>query len=284
MDIWHTAQPKVGSPPTGWLGRWLDAAPSGAPARDTAALHLGPEKQPLALASLHVPAISAQSLERFRLELSGQAQVGEAIAAAATAERQAADDLLAFVQANTASALTTSRRVSEALGDYRTSTSYPASQLSQKLKSIAQLITSGMRTRVYYVMLDGFDTHSAQALAHAGLLTQLGDALLAFVDDLAEKQVLDRVLVMTFSEFGRRVKENASRGTDHGAAAPLFLAGGSVQAGLIGQHPSLTDLDDGDCQFHTDFRRVYATLIDRWLGGSSREILGAEYAPLEALT
>lgn len=283
MDIWHTALPKVGSPPTGWLGRYMDAASGDAERRDAPALHLGPEKQPLALASLRAPAISAQSLERFRLELAGQKQVGETIAAATAAARENADDLISFLQSNTASALATSQRVSEALGEYKTATAYPSSDLAQKLKSIAQLITSGMRTKIYYVMLDGFDTHSAQPLAHAGLLTQLGDALKAFVDDLAEKQTLDRVLVMTFSEFGRRVKENASRGTDHGAAAPLFLAGSRVAPGLIGKHPSLTDLDDGDCKFHTDFRQVYATLIDGWLGGASREILGAEYTPVAVL-
>ena len=161
---------------------------------------------------------------------------------------------------------------------------YPESALAQRLKTIAQLIDAGLKTRVYYVELDGFDTHSQQPAAHAALLQQFGDAVRAFVDDVAHHGHGNRTLVMSFSEFGRRVAENASQGTDHGAAAPMFLAGSRVRAGLVGEHPSLDDLEDGDVKFHTDFRQVYATLLERWLGWSSKSVLGGDFKPIDALT
>jgi len=160
---------------------------------------------------------------------------------------------------------------------------YPESELSARLKTVAQLIDADLKTRIYYVELDGFDTHSQQAAAHAALLQQLGGAVRAFIEDVAHHGHGDRTLVMSFSEFGRRVAENASEGTDHGAAAPMFLAGSRVRAGLVGEHPSLDDLDDGDLKFHTDFRQVYATLLQDWLGWSSSSILGGEFKSIDAL-
>ena len=130
---------------------------------------------------------------------------------------------------------------------------------------IAQLINAGLNTRIYYVTLNGFDTHSQQRDAHAGLLAELSGAVHAFLEDVTHQGHGERVLLMTFSEFGRRLKENASGGTDHGAAAPMFLAGAKVRSGLIGEHPSLTDLEDGDVKFHTDFRSVYASVLTNWL-------------------
>jgi uncharacterized protein (DUF1501 family) len=127
--------------------------------------------------------------------------------------------------------------------------------------------------RIYYVELDGFDTHSNQSDAHAALLRELSESVAAFIDDVSQRGHGDRVLVMTFSEFGRRVRENASQGTDHGTAAPMFLAGGGVQSGPIGSHPSLADLEEGDLKFHTDFRSVYATLLDCWLGWPADAVL-----------
>jgi uncharacterized protein (DUF1501 family) len=158
---------------------------------------------------------------------------------------------------------------------------YPETRLARRLKTVAQLIDAGMSTRVYYLDLDGFDTHANQAAAHAGLLTELGGAVAAFVEDLEKHGHGKRVLTATFSEFGRRVKENASQGTDHGAAAPLFVAGGRVKTGLIGNHPSLTDLDDGDLKFTTDFRSVYASLLENWLGVASERVLGGKFEPVK---
>jgi uncharacterized protein (DUF1501 family) len=139
------------------------------------------------------------------------------------------------------------------------------------------LIRSGLQTNVYYVTLDGFDTHAQQPAAHASLLSQWSDALGAFVNYLSESGDMERTLVMTFSEFGRRVAENASEGTDHGAAAPLFLAGAKLQTSIIGDHPKLTDLDDGDLKHQIDFRSVYATILQQWLDCSPETCLSKSY-------
>jgi uncharacterized protein (DUF1501 family) len=187
------------------------------------------------------------------------------------------------VQTRATSALEVSRRIEAAAQEYKTPVNYPGTDLAQKLKRVAQLIDAGLATRVYYVALDGFDTHSNQGDAHSGLLQQLGGALAAFAEDLQAHMQLDRVLTLVFSEFGRRVEENASRGTDHGAAAPLFLVGSKVQPGLIGKHPRLDDLDDGDLKFHTDFRTVYAAVLEKWLGWPAAPILGEAFASANIL-
>ncbi len=282
MDIWQTCQRKGTPRTTGWLGRFLDASHKSSDI-DVPAIHVGPEKQPLALAANNVRVSSFASPESFRLRDGDSGKVVEVIRKLSNHTEGTSDSLLGFLQSSTTSALSTSDRISAALRDYRTPVSYPESALAQRLKTIAQLIDAGLKTRVYYVELDGFDTHSQQAAAHAALLQQFGGAVRAFVDDVAHHGHGNRTLVMSFSEFGRRVAENASQGTDHGTAAPMFLAGARVRAGLIGDHPSLDDLQDGDVKFHTDFRQVYATLLQRWLGWSSKSVLGGEFKPIDAL-
>ena len=185
---------------------------------------------------------------------------------------------------NTLYAYSSSAEVQEVLKQEREATAYPTSVLAQKLRQIAQLIDAGLKTRIYYVSHDGFDTHANQLGGHAALLSELSAGVSAFVDDLARRGQLDRVLVLCFSEFGRRVRENASQGTDHGTAAPVFLAGGKVQPGVIGDQPSLTDLDgEGDLKFHTDFRRLYATLLEGWLDCPAEPILGNRYERLAVI-
>ena len=281
MDLWHTAHRKDANRPVGWLGRYLDA--DRREGGDAPALHLGAEPQPLALAAEKVQTPSVVSLERFRLETGGRDALRRTIEEVAAVRRAQSTSLLDFVNDNTRAALASSRRVEQALGSYDTPIAYPGTGLSGKLKSVAQLIDAGLATRIYYVTLDGFDNHSNQAQAHAGLLAELTGAVSAFLDDMAHHGHSERVLLMTFSEFGRRVKENASRGTDHGAAAPMFLAGGRVVPGVHGEHPSLTDLDDGDLKHHTDYRRVYATVLDNWLSYNSDAILGDHYDSLDVL-
>ena len=160
---------------------------------------------------------------------------------------------------------------------------YPNFGLSKRLELVAKVIKAGFGTRIFYTSLDGFDTHANQLGAHAALLTELSDSVAAFHKDLAEAGHADRVALMTFSEFGRRVAENASLGTDHGAAAPVFVVGPVKKAGLVGAHPSLETLDDGDLKHHTDFRRVYAGLLETWLGCPAGPILGAGFPPLDLL-
>jgi len=281
MDIWHSARTSHSSRSLGWLGRMLDELPPDS--GDAPALHFGDETQPLALATLRTPVSSVGSLERFRLDVGGRAALRRAIQESAESDRGSSNDLLSFVQASTINALAASERVDAAVKSYRAAVDYPKSGLAEKLQRIAQLIDAGFNTRIFYVSLDGFDTHATQAAAHAGLLEQLSGAVSAFLNDLHAHQHLDRVLLMAFSEFGRRVAENASQGTDHGAAAPMFVAGSRVRTGLIGHHPRLDDLDDGDPKFHTDFRRVYATILARWFQQPAGEILGQHYEPVDFL-
>lgn len=280
MDIWHTCRRKTQARPDGWLGRYLDAA-AAEDGRDVPALHLGDEKQPLALAAQRVRVPSIRSLDRF--QLAGEPRLGEIVGKLAAAERPAENDLLGFVQSSTTAALEASRRVEQARSSYQTGVDYPQSGLADKLRTVAQLIDAGLTTRVYYVELDGFDTHARQSDAHRALLGELSDALRAFLRDVAAHGHGRQVVALAFSEFGRRVAENASNGTDHGAAAPIYLAGERVKAGLHGPHPSLTDLDDGDLKHHTDFRRVYAAVLEHWLKWPSREILGAKHPPADVL-
>ena len=162
---------------------------------------------------------------------------------------------------------------------------YPATQLGNNLKLIAQLIAGGLPTRVYYASQGGYDTHTNQAGTQERLLKELGDAVKAFVGDLKAQGNLQRVLVMTFSEFGRRVAENASGGTDHGAAAPLFVIGDKVKAGLLGRYPSLApqNLFEGDIKFTVDFRSVYVGVLEGWLKTEGATVLGRQFAPLQVV-
>ena len=277
MDIWHTCHQDKQQRADGWLGRYLDAAYQnrgvGIPA-----MHFGSEKQPLALAAQRIRVPSLQSLDS--LQLKGDQDELTAIGELTSAGRAVANPLLGFVQSSSTAALSASERVRSRLQKYEAESKYPESSLANKLQLVAQLIDAGMETRVFYVALDGFDTHSQQSDAHAGLLRQLGDAVQAFLQDVSAHDHGDRVLVTAFSEFGRRVQENASAGTDHGAAAPMFCAGSRVRAGLHGAHPSLTDLQEGDLKHHTDFRQVYATILEDWLAWKSRSVLDGPYETL----
>jgi uncharacterized protein (DUF1501 family) len=158
--------------------------------------------------------------------------------------------------------------------------SYPGGRLSESLSLVGRMIAGGLPTRVYYVSLGGFDTHQNQMPAHERLLTELGAALGAFAADLKAQGNFERVMVMTFSEFGRRVEQNASGGTDHGAAAPMFVLGGRTKPGLHGTMPSLTKLFQGDLIHTVDFRSVYAGVLEQWLGVPSQPVLGRKFNPL----
>ncbi len=280
MDIWHTCHRKEDRTGEGWLGRMI-AAEQVAARGEALGLHLGSEQQPLALACRGVQVPSIASIEQFRLKVAEDGfQTGQFMQQSATAEE---DNLLGFLEASTATAIVASNELNKSLKEPDNSADFPSTQLGEKLRTVSRLIVSGLSTKVYYVTLDGFDTHSLQPQAHAGLLRQWSDALEAFVLRLEQAGQADRVLVMTFSEFGRRVAENASQGTDHGAAAPVFFAGASLPTPLIGQHPDLEDLDDGDLKFHTDFRSIYASVIEKWFEAPSQPILGQAFPSLSII-
>jgi uncharacterized protein (DUF1501 family) len=190
---------------------------------------------------------------------------------------------LDFLQRTALDAQLSSDKILAIARKYKSTTPYPQSQLAVSLNIIARMIAGGLATRVYYVGQGGFDTHAGQFNTHGRLMTELNDAIAAFVTDLKQQGNFERVLLITFSEFGRRVAENANGGTDHGTAAPMFVLGGRVKPGLFGKHPSLTDLDHGDLKFNTDFRSVYGTVLDSWLNTPSQIVLGRKFPSLAIL-
>lgn len=280
MDFWHTATLKEGEP-YGWLGRTADriGATSGS-------LHIGGGNLPLALNGPAARAASLRSLAEYQLRVSptgDDPSKRRIVEGFASSPENSGNGLLDLVKQSARETYKSAERLRAVGEKYDTPVKYPASGLAGRLKLIAQLIDAGVPERVYYTSLPGFDTHSDQAKQHADLLQELSDAIAAFQEDITHHGHQRRVLTTTFSEFGRRVKENGSLGTDHGAASQMFLVGDAVKAGVIGAHPSLTDLDDGDLKHHTDFRSVYATLLEHWLKLPPREILGADYPLLPLL-
>jgi uncharacterized protein (DUF1501 family) len=281
MDIWHSAQPQEQYPQTGWIGRSLDWL-ADKPHDPREAACIGLNKQPLACIGAKVIPPTIQRLEEFRLLHRPTHDRGIDHTAWNAAVQVPSADLagdLAFLRKSAAATVASARRL-ETLSDYRPAVDYPGTGLGQRLRLIAQMIAADLPTRVFFVSLDGFDTHSQQLPGHAALLRELADAVFAFLEDIAEQGAMERVLVATFSEFGRRVAENGSLGTDHGAASVLFVATPPGHGGCYGSPPSLTDLDDGDPKFTTDFRQVYATFLDRWLEIPSQPILGGDYRPV----
>jgi len=280
MDIWQAAS-TAKELTEGWLGKSLKAIPS------TPAFHLGGnnEASPLALSGAPVRAPSITSLADFQLKTSsssgGDAKDQKDIIEGSSKPTGDKPSLLDFVQRTALSTYANSKRLQEVAKNYEPKATYPNNELGNKLKLAAQLIDADLGARIFYVSLDGFDTHANQLNAHAQLLTQVSGAMTALYKDLAARGHKDRVALMTFSEFGRRPYENGSKGTDHGAAAPMMIVGNKVKGGIIGKQPSLTDADFGNLKHHTDFRQVYAAVLDQWLGVSSKEVLGQEYKPVD---
>jgi uncharacterized protein (DUF1501 family) len=191
----------------------------------------------------------------------------------------AADEpgIMDFVLHTAMNAVLSAQRVRNAMGKYKGGIDYPNNRFASSLRIIAQMIAGGLPTKVYYANMTGFDTHASQRGAHDVLLEQFASGVEAFLRDLDAQGNADRVLVMAFSEFGRRVAENGSAGTDHGTAAPMLVFGRRIKPGLHGRHPSLSDLQDGDLKHHVDFRSVYATVLEGWLGADAAGILGSGF-------
>lgn len=282
MDIWHTASLDPERARVGIHGATLaalsrlnrsnreisDAGIPGVALLDT--------EMPLGLVHPDVPVPLLASLEQIRLdepallpllELDRDAAVGSPLAHAVGA-------------ANAATRL--ARRL-DGVDAAATAGSFPATALGQRLAALFSLLRSGLDLRIAYVAHDGFDTHTRQKDNHAALLQDLGDALAAFQNALVREGLDQDVVTLTFSEFGRRVEENGSKGTDHGAAAPLFVLGTPVVGGVHGDAWNLVDLDDGDARFTTDFRQVYASLLERWFGVDSRPLLSGSFEPVPFL-
>ncbi len=282
MDIWHLGgmDPKATE---GWLGRSLKKMPTG-----TQSFHIKSPNQasPLAYdgAPMRVPSIA--SLAEFQLQMaatsaSDKTAQQKLIEGAVAGSKK--PGLLDFVSRTASNTYASSRRLAEIGKTYTPKVPYPATQLANRLKLVAQLIDAGLGARVFYVSIDGFDTHATQLPSHANLLSEVSGAMTAFYEDMKARGQGDRVLMMTFSEFGRRAHENGSKGTDHGSGSQLFLVGGRVKAGVVGKHPSLTNLPQDNLVHHTDFRQVYAAVLDKWLGVSSKDVLGEAFTPVDVL-
>lgn len=282
-EIWETGSESDQFLPSGWIGRFLDNACGGAPGTagsggDPVAVHVSNE--------LPQSFQSRYPQSTFGLRGGGNNRNKENLAfleKLVKHDDHEANANASFLRATMMDALVTEQRVQKVLGGYRAESAYPGSGFAQSLRNVAALIAAGMSTRVYFVSLGGFDTHSNQLNNHANLLRTLSEGLAAFQKDLIAKKLDSQVLTMTFSEFGRRPNENESRGTDHGTAAPLFVMGSAVKSPLHGTPPSLKLPKNRDLEFSTDFRQVYSTVLDKWLSCPTDQVLGKTYEPLSFL-
>jgi uncharacterized protein (DUF1501 family) len=263
MAIWHTAQfdpeERRGY---GWLGRALDP-----PAATSYALS---SSVPGALRGRRSVAISLVRGEDLLL--------AEPAALSQDSDRDSQGDLLAFVRRQAVDAAMAAQQFAK-VGGGNDGVNYPTTGLAERLKLAARLLKSNLGARVFYTIQGGFDTHAAQSFTHAGLLSEFAGAVAAFFGDPEAAKLSERVALVAFSEFGRTIGENGSGGTDHGTAGVVLLAGPGVRGGLIGSMPSLTDLVDGEPRMTMDFRRLYTSVLDHWLGLTSREVLGASFEP-----
>lgn len=270
MDIWHSASASNEYLYTGWLGRYLDAQCKGCD-KPTQALEIddilslalkGNEKNGLAFTDPR--RLYSSSNERFYKEIN--------------ASHQPTSESVDYLYKTMSETLSSADYIFKQSKLKPSSGIYPNTDLGKNLKTISSLILSDINTKVYYVSLGSFDTHVNQEAQQKRLFTELNDAVKAFITDLKKNNRFDDVLMMTFSEFGRRVSQNASNGTDHGTANNMFfISGGLKQKGVLNDMPDLSDLNDGDLKHKVDFKNVYATVLNKWLGSDDKTILGKQY-------
>jgi len=300
-EIWQTAADAEKIESSGWLGRYFDNTCSGC--EPTVAVNIG-RQMPQAFQAKHPVGVSLESPQSYRFisrEKGKSAEMTEesyrklnepdsemaenagGTISAIHGSVQSPGSALDFLERTALDAQVSSDKIRAIASRVENQATYPGSQLGNSLKLVAKLIGGGLATRVFYVSQGGYDTHTNQTGTHERLLKELGDSVKAFVTDLKAQGNLSRVVVMTFSEFGRRVAENANSGTDHGAAAPMFVIGNKVKAGLLGKYPSLApaDLFQGDLKYNLDFRCVYAGVLENWLKTRSSPILGRQFAPVQ---
>ncbi|HEU5124673.1 MAG TPA: DUF1501 domain-containing protein [Verrucomicrobiae bacterium] len=299
-EIWQTASDANRFEKYGWLGRYFDNACAGCD--PTVGVNIG-RQMPQAFAAQHPKGVSVDNPQNYRFISSEKGMNGEAdkmeqsfrelneqddansgatIGAIGGSAARSSGSPLDFLERTALDAQMSSDQIRAISDRTKNKAVYPSSQLGNGLKLVAKLIGGGLPTRIFYVSQGGYDTHTNQAGAQERLLRDLGDSVKSFTEDMKAQGNTDRVLLMTFSEFGRRVAENANGGTDHGAAAPMFVIGNKVKAGLLGKYPSLApaDLFQGDLKYTVDFRSVYAGVLENWLKTSSAPILGRKFQPL----
>ncbi len=277
-EIWDTAKSDVIDTRSGWIGRCADLwARQGH--QKFMACSIGNQEQPLSLVGMQAVPPTIRDAQSFRIlkeseetqESTQRLQLLQNLA-----EVPRTSENLEFVRQQTQSSLTSALSV-EAIVQ-QGATDLGGSELAQKLGVVSAMIQGGLATRIYHVSMGGFDTHSNQKNDHTALLRQLDQSISAFFEKMKEAKLEKQIAILVYSEFGRRVRENRSGGTDHGAAAPVFVISGAMRGGVVGSHPPLDDLDDGDLKMKTDFRSIYQTLIEGWLNLQSVPILGKTYS------
>jgi len=282
-QIWETASPD--RPVSyGWLGRYLDqTVPASAqpdPARLFTAVALG-DTVPTALISQRVDVPAIGTLSTYGYNAGKDPASRTATGTLYDGAKPGQSPYLSLIETTARNALHGGDLLRAKLASYTPAVTYPNDPFSQQLRVAAQIVGSNTGTRIIFVSIGSFDTHAGQRSQQDRLLGYLANGLHAFYKDLEAHQLQDRVLALTFSEFGRRVQQNASNGTDHGAAMPLFILGGKVKGGVYGDHPSLTELDNnGDLKHAIDFRAVYATIVKQWLGRDPSAIIAGTYDPV----
>ncbi len=277
QDIWHTGQASGRASGDGWIGR-LMARLYPADRSEPHAVHVG-QTLPYSLHSSSHPIVCFDSPPAYRW-----AENGKAIAAAATrtgAGKMSGNRPLDTIRGIASNAQVSSGEVRKAAAQYVPRVEYPKTDIAQDLKTAAALLASGIGVRVMSVTHYGYDTHEDHRRRHDQLMGELDGGLTAFLRDMRGTPAGDNCLVLVFSEFGRRVADNASNGIDHGTAGPMFLTGSPVKGGLYGKHPAMKDFVDGDLVHTTDFRTVYAGVLERWFGVESEPILAARYDALQ---
>ncbi|GIV07556.1 MAG: hypothetical protein KatS3mg017_0758 [Fimbriimonadales bacterium] len=276
MEIWQTADPD-GHSRYGWLGKYLDTLTDAA-ANPVMAISFTQEL-PIALHGRKAQVPCFASLADLQV-MTRDPELERTIKSLTSAEERKMDAPATVIRQSTRTALEAMEQLRERIRNYQPRAQYANDPFARGLQQAAQIIATTPQTRVLYVSVNGFDTHAGQANTHQRLLSQFAGAVSAFYADLQAMGKADKTLLMVFSEFGRRVHENGSLGTDHGAAAPMFLLGGRVQGGLHGDPPDLRNLDgNNNLRMQLDFRRVYATVLD-WLGGDPEAVLGKAFSPI----
>ena len=279
MDIWHTASQSNEYLTTGWVGRYLDAQCSGCD-KPTQAIEID-DVLSLAMKGEHIKGIAVKDPRRL-YGTSNEKFFRDVLKNHKPARPAGGDDggeqPVDYLYKTMAETLSSADYIFKQSRMHPSSAEYPKSDLGNSLKTIASLIYSDINTKVYYVSLGSFDTHINQDAQQKRLFTEMNDAVKAFVKDLKDNNRFNDVMLFTFSEFGRRVEQNASGGTDHGTANNMFLiSGGLKQRGVINPLPDLNDLQEGDLKYNIDFKNVYATVLNKWLNADDAAILGKKY-------
>jgi uncharacterized protein (DUF1501 family) len=277
MDIWQTGSAADEYLSTGWVGRFLDASCPGS-CHPYTAIEVD-DSLSLALKGKNVKGIAVQNPQK--LYSSTKDRKLAALVDNYQHHPQEGDNNVGYLYKTMVETFSSAEYIHQNSKNYHSKHNYPSYRLGNHLKIVASLINAGADIKVYYVSFSGFDTHSGQQGKQGRQLTLYADAVKAFVDDLKQNNTLDDTLIMTFSEFGRRVQENASGGTDHGTANNIFMMGGKLKKpGIYNAPPNLENLDNGDLKYAVDFRSIYATLLSKWLEVDEGRILQGQFERL----